>query len=173
LSPDEIIELNVAVSTDKISYSISKDNIEIISQSGLDIALTTGNLAKGLTLEDYHIDETNEILTLPCGEKNEIPNNYMELILNLKNASNLKFELIFRIYNQGVGFRYHFPENNALSDIRLSNEYTQFIMWYGRPANYQVPLEIELFSFLPVTWDYTRLAAGEMGEFVSYARKKK
>lgn len=126
LSPNETIELNVTVSTDKISYSINKDNIEIISQSGLDIALTTGNLIKGLTLENYLIDETSEILTLPSGEKNEVLNHYIELILNFKNASNLKFDLIFRIYDYGVGFRYHYPENNATSEIRLNNEYTQF-----------------------------------------------
>ena len=48
----------------------------------------------------------------------------------------------------------------------------QSMLWYGRPADYQIPSEIEFFKYIPTTWDKTIHLKGEIGEYISVARKK-
>jgi alpha-glucosidase len=48
----------------------------------------------------------------------------------------------------------------------------QSMFWYGKPADYQKPTDIEFFSYVPVTWDQTLHLRGEIGKYVVVARKK-
>lgn len=48
----------------------------------------------------------------------------------------------------------------------------QSMLWYGRPAYYQKPEEIEFFQQVPVTWDKTVHISGEIGKYATVARKK-
>ncbi len=46
------------------------------------------------------------------GKKLQLRNNANELTLNFHNAGNSKLQIIFRAYNDGVAFRYRFPETS-------------------------------------------------------------
>jgi len=48
----------------------------------------------------------------------------------------------------------------------------QAIFWYGRPEDYTDQNEIEFFSRVPTVWDETRYLAGDIGKFISVARRK-
>ena len=48
----------------------------------------------------------------------------------------------------------------------------QFLFWYDRPSHYRGEPEIEFFEHVPTTWDETKVLAGEIGRFVSIARRK-
>ena len=48
------------------------------------------------------------------GEELEIRNNYNELSVDLSQASGRKMRIIFRLFNDGLGFRYEFPDNQTL-----------------------------------------------------------
>jgi len=48
----------------------------------------------------------------------------------------------------------------------------QHILWYGNPFIYQIPVETELFKEIPTVWDDFHLAALDLGNYVSMARKK-
>ncbi len=48
----------------------------------------------------------------------------------------------------------------------------QHVLWYAKPGIYHVPAEVELFTILPVAWDDFKLVAGDMGSYVSMARRK-
>lgn len=48
----------------------------------------------------------------------------------------------------------------------------QSMFWYGKPADYQKPTDIEFFSYVPVTWDQTLHLRGEIGKYAVVARKK-
>ncbi|MDE3251378.1 MAG: glycoside hydrolase family 97 catalytic domain-containing protein [Bacteroidota bacterium] len=48
----------------------------------------------------------------------------------------------------------------------------QSMFWYGKPADYQKPTDIEFFSFVPVTWNQTLHLRGEIGKYVVVARRK-
>jgi len=48
----------------------------------------------------------------------------------------------------------------------------QSMLWYGRPADYQLPGEIEFFKYVPTVWDRTLHIKGEMSRYITVARKK-
>ena len=48
----------------------------------------------------------------------------------------------------------------------------QSMLWYGRPAYYQLPEQIEFFKEVPTTWDKTIHIKGEISEYITVARKK-
>ena len=48
----------------------------------------------------------------------------------------------------------------------------QSMLWYGRPADYQLPEEIEFFKYVPTVWDKTLHLQGEISEYITTARKK-
>ncbi len=48
----------------------------------------------------------------------------------------------------------------------------KFLMWYDKPSNYQGEPEIELFENLPSVWDESRVLHGEIGDYVTIARRQ-
>ncbi|MEO7531508.1 MAG: glycoside hydrolase family 97 catalytic domain-containing protein [Sediminibacterium sp.] len=48
----------------------------------------------------------------------------------------------------------------------------QSMLWYGRPADYQLPEEIEFFKYVPTVWDKTLYLNGEISQYITVARKK-
>ncbi|MGC1205887.1 MAG: glycoside hydrolase family 97 protein [Flavobacteriaceae bacterium] len=65
---------------------------------------------------------------MPWGEQLTVRNNYNELIVNLEEQSGSKRQLNihFKIYNDGLGFRYEFPEQPNLKDVLITDENTEF-----------------------------------------------
>jgi hypothetical protein len=70
-------------------------------------------------------DETWETV---WGEQRTISNNYNELKieLNEKNVNGRKCFIVFRVFNDGVAFRFEFPEQENLKDVVIVDENTQF-----------------------------------------------
>jgi alpha-glucosidase len=62
------------------------------------------------------------------GKKSQIRDYYNELTVNLqeKESPSRKIDLIFRVYDDGVAFRYHFPEQENLADFGIQSEDSSF-----------------------------------------------
>jgi alpha-glucosidase len=73
------------------------------------------------------VDET---WTQPWGEVARVRDHHNELRVSVAEAiaPSRKFDVVFRAFNDGVGFRYEFPEQPALRDFVISEELTQFAM---------------------------------------------
>src|SRR5208283_2712804 len=70
----------------------------------------------------------NQTWEQPWGEIRQVVNRYHELIVHLKEAANLQrnLDIIFRVYNDGFGFRYVFPKQNNLDSLVITDESTEF-----------------------------------------------
>ena len=64
------------------------------------------------------------------GEYSRIRNHYRELRLQLKDkgTSGILMNLVFRVFNEGVGFRYEFPTQEKLNHFVIADEYSGFRM---------------------------------------------
>lgn len=63
------------------------------------------------------------------GEEKEILNHYNELLVQLKqDKTNRLMNIRFRVYNEGIGFRYEFPTQKELTYFVIAEENTQFAM---------------------------------------------
>lgn len=76
--------------------------------------------------EDSSFDETWETV---WGEEHYIRNNYNELLVHLQHkASGHRMDIRFRLYEDGLGFRYEFPSNQRLGYFVIKEEKTEFKM---------------------------------------------
>jgi alpha-glucosidase len=57
----------------------------------------------------------------------------------------------------------------ALSVIYYSP--LQFVFWYDKPSDYQGEPEVEFFEDLPTVWDTTKVVLGDIGKYISIARR--
>ncbi len=62
------------------------------------------------------------------GETRNIRNQYSQLILNLKSEKGIMIRFIVRVFNDGAGFRYSFPEQKGLNHFIVSDELTEFAL---------------------------------------------
>ena len=78
------------------------------------------------SVETASFDETWEPV---WGEESKIRNNYNELLVNLvQSSSEKKMSIRFRLYDDGLGFRYEFPYQKNLSYFVIKEELTQFAL---------------------------------------------
>lgn len=72
------------------------------------------------------------------GENASIRDNYNEGVFSFQKQDNpdYKIDLVFRVYNEGVGIRYYFPENPKGSYYQIRAENTEFSMPEGATAYY-------------------------------------
>ncbi len=83
----------------------------------------------GFALESIDTTSFDEIWEPVWGEEAEIRNNYNELVVNLiQTSSEKKMSIRFRLYDDGLGFRYEFPYQKNLSYFVIKEELTQFAL---------------------------------------------
>lgn len=70
----------------------------------------------------------SESYELPWGESRYVESDYNQLKIDLREKDNLerKFSIIFRIFNDGIGFRYDFPKQKNIDSVVITDELTQF-----------------------------------------------
>ena len=83
----------------------------------------------GFAVESVETASFDETWAPVWGEEKEIRNNYNELLVNLvQTSSEKKMSIRFRLYNDGLGFRYEFPYQKNLSYFVIKEELTQFAL---------------------------------------------
>ena len=87
------------------------------------------NLMTGFEIVRTETSSFDETWTPVWGEGSEIRNNYNELKVTLNQPSNdRRIVLCFRLFNDGLGFRYEFPQQKNLNYFVIKEEHSQFAM---------------------------------------------
>lgn len=129
-SPEGNLNLAVFIGeAGQFGYKMSKGNTVVIDTSylGFEFADTTA-LAKSLVLKSVDTLSFNEVWEMPWGEQKLVQNKYRELKANLKEsqAPYREFSVIFRLFDDGLGFRYSFPKQKDLIEAKIKDENTEF-----------------------------------------------
>lgn len=87
------------------------------------------SLYDGFKVQDVGRSSFDETWTPVWGEEDHIRNHYNEMAVTLQQAGSGRVMLVrFRLYDDGLGFRYEFPEQRSLSYFVIKEELTQFAM---------------------------------------------
>jgi glucan 1,4-alpha-glucosidase len=126
-SPNNRIEVNIMLSElGEPMYSVTLDNQPIVAKSKLGIALIQENMYSGFDIIKNEKSSFDERWIPVWGEVSKIRNNYNQIILTLKNKKGITFFLNFRVFDDGVGFRYEFEPQNKVKTLVVSEEMTEF-----------------------------------------------
>ena len=100
-------------------------NILLPSRLGL-VLKDAPDLLTGFVLKEVKHDSHNDVWQPVWGEEAEIVNHYNELRVCLKEETSLERELniIFRLFDDGMGFRYEFPRQQQLQEFLIDDEVT-------------------------------------------------
>lgn len=130
-SPDGNVVLDFSLSPKgEPTYSLTYKGREVVKPGRLGMKLKTGgDLTEGFKIAKVDSASFDETWTPVWGEESSIRNHYKELTVALEQPSTgREMDLKFRVFNDGVGFRYEFPMQQTLSYFVVTDEVTEFAM---------------------------------------------
>ncbi|MCX7987315.1 MAG: glycoside hydrolase family 97 protein [Bacteroidales bacterium] len=126
-SPDKSISVTVKLQKGKLYYQIAKDNKVIIAPSSLGLKFKNiPHMIGDFSLVGKNISSFDNTWEQPWGEQRWVRNNYNELSISLKDKLKREMQIVFRVFNDGVGFRYQIPAQPSLDSLIIMDETTEF-----------------------------------------------
>lgn len=123
-SPDHALQINLALNNGSLSYQVQNKNSEVIRQSKLGVETTTDKFTGGLSFVNELTRKINEIYTLPTGKYHVYHAIANQASITFANSDKSKITIDLRAYNDGVAFRYRFPD--SAKNYTLVKELTEF-----------------------------------------------
>jgi hypothetical protein len=153
----------------KMSFSLGNDgtpmyqlffkNKEVIKKSklGLELQKDKKSLVNDFKVMDTKESTFNETWKTVWGEETQIQNHYNELAVTLKqNETDREIIVRFRLFNEGLGFRYEFPQQKNLIYFVIKEERTEFAMT-GNHTAFWIPGDYDTQEY-----DYTESKLSEI-----------
>jgi alpha-glucosidase len=129
-SPDK--SLSVELQLDgfgKLGYAVTRKGKPVIGLSRLGFNLANApKFDGGFSVRATKVTDHDDTWEQPWGERRYVRNHYRELRVELeqKKQANRALAVVFRIYDDGIGFRYEFPDQPQLRDVAITDELTEF-----------------------------------------------
>lgn len=151
LSPDGMLRLSFSVKDGIPMYALQRDGKDVVLPSRLGfemrgtvksekIGIQADRISKTDALPGYMMDRGFELLDSSrdsldetwepvWGEESSIRNHYNELLVRLRQKeSGRRMDVRFRLFDDGLGFRYEFPDGQPLVYFVIKEEFTEFAM---------------------------------------------
>jgi len=135
-SPDKALRVELDLNGEgRLAYRVARQGQPLIGDSRLGFILRNGRqLLRGLTLEQQSTRRFDETWEQPWGERRFVRNHYNELRASFveRDGDHRRLDLVFRVFDDGVGFRYELPKQPALDEVQIQEELTEFAL--AQPA---------------------------------------
>ena len=129
-SPDGSVSVTLTIDGDgRAAYAVSRKGKPVLAPSKLGFLFTdVAKIDRHLAVTGQETRDFDETWSQPWGEWAQIRNHYRELKVHLKETTALAraFTVTFRLYDDGVGFRYEFPQQESLPKANIAEELTEF-----------------------------------------------
>jgi len=131
-SPDgkNVVTLQID-SAGRLRYALSRDGQPLIQPSLLGMQFAgQPTLRDALRITDTARATHDETWTQPWGELSHVREHYQEVAVSVQETTppNRRFTVRIRAFDDGIGFRYEFPEQPALGAFTISDELTEFTL---------------------------------------------
>ena len=130
-SPDQNFKLNFSLNASgEPVYELSYKGKEVIKPSKMGIvAKNVPSLTNGFEVKDVQLASKDETWKPVWGEVSQIRNNYNEMLVVLHQPKEDRIMKIrFRMFNDGLGFRYEFDKQPNLNYFQVADERTEFAL---------------------------------------------
>ncbi|MBA2707093.1 MAG: glycoside hydrolase family 97 protein [Gemmatimonadaceae bacterium] len=130
-SPNRRNSVLVEIREGNLRYSVQRDGRPIVMPSLMGFQFGGTKLLRDtLRIVSNTRKSVDETWTQPWGEVARVRDNHNELRVSVAEAGapGRKFDVVFRAFNDGVAFRYDFPEQAGLREFQISEELTEFSM---------------------------------------------
>ncbi len=130
-SPNRRTQVTVQVQDGKLYYSVQRDGRALLMPSLLGFEFRGApTLRDSLRIVDTTRQTADETWTQPWGEVAHVRDHHNELRVSVREsaAPNRQFTLAVRVFDDGIGFRYEFPDQPNLGAFEMTEELTEFSM---------------------------------------------
>jgi hypothetical protein len=126
LSPDKQVSASVSMISGEAIYTVFRNDNSLLLPSKLGVVREDADFSKNLKLlSTDKVRRIKESYSLPGGKRTNCTYEANEAVYHLQNATGEAFNIIFRVSNDGVAFRYEFPGKST--DVKhIKEETTSF-----------------------------------------------
>lgn len=168
-SPDQNLELKFGLSPKgEPTYELAYKKKPVIKTSKLGLELKGApSFLDGFQIDKSEKSSFDETWSPVLGEQKNIRNHYNELLVTLsqKAVNGRYIRIRFRLFNDGLGFRYEFPEQKHLNHFVIKEEKTQFAL-AGDHKAFWLPGDYDTQEYSTVTSNLSEVR-GKMKDAVT------
>lgn len=147
-SPGKVLRASLVLDGGTARYRVERFGKTVVEDSKLGFALRDGRLDRDFAVIGQQQRSVDESWEQPWGERRLTRNHFNELTVQLAETTGSKrrLDVVFRVYDDGLGFRYMFPEQPNLREAIIDDELTEFAIaqdstaWWipaGEPIHYE------------------------------------
>ena len=131
-SPNQRIKLifDITLKDSVPYYQVFFDGKEVVAKSEMGFLLDGDkDLKHGFSLNSVDVKDFSSTWMPILGQYAEIEDKYNNCVVSLvQNSTGRTMRIVFRLYNEGLAFRYEFDKQDNLGYFRIADEVTQFAM---------------------------------------------
>ena len=131
-SPGKVLNVEIDLSKEgRISYRVQRNGKPVITDSLLGLRLRDGaQLFPWFQLQGQQTSTVDDTWEQPWGESRTVRNHYSELRTQFAETGRdqRRMDIVFRVFDDGVGFRYEFPKQPKQQELAIQGEFTEFTL---------------------------------------------
>lgn len=130
-SPNGVLKVTFTLDDGEPRYAVTRFDREVVRTSRMGFVLRDANpLSRDFQILESELRNVDDIWNTILGERKVVRDNFIELTVQLqeKSGDKRRMNVIFRAFNDGIGFRYEIPKQRKLKKMNIIDELTEFAL---------------------------------------------
>ncbi len=167
-SPGEVLRVTVSINGEgRVGYRVDRNGKPVVGESRLGFIFADApKFERNFSMVEQVTRSVDDTWEQPWGERRFVRDRHNELRIRLREtkapvpaSAAREFTVVFRVFDDGLGFRYEFPDQSALKQVNITDELTEFHLIDAQTAWWIPAGEWNRYEYL-----YNRTAATEVGQ---------
>ena len=133
-SPDGAVTVTVGVKDHRPFYTVDYQGRTLVAPSHLGFRLDDEELGANMTMGKVGRSSKDETWIQPWGENETARNHYNELTVDYREHTGRLMQVVFRVFNDGFGFRYNLPSQDKRKEYCIQDELTEITLAHDAKA---------------------------------------
>ena len=133
-SPDGAVMVTVGVKDHRPFYTVDYQGRTLVAPSHLGFRLDDEELGANMTMGKVSRSSKDETWTQPWGENETARNHYNELTVDYREHTGRLMQVVFRVFNDGFGFRYNLSSQDKRKEYCIQDELTEITLAHDAKA---------------------------------------